>query len=43
MEPVTQLANRGFSFKDVTADDLGAYLAVKQACYQKYVDKYYGG
>lgn len=39
----TPLAEKGFSLEKAFLDDFPAYMAVKKACYQKYVDEYYGG
>ncbi|MGH4119164.1 GNAT family N-acetyltransferase [Clostridium sp.] len=43
MQLTAELLNQGFSFQDVSIDDLANYIDVKRVCYKKYVDEYYGG
>lgn len=38
-----ELMMQGFSLQDVTIDDFGRYIDVKRACYEKYVNEYFGG
>lgn len=37
------LRNRGFALADVEEADFESYYAVKKACYETYVDEYFGG
>lgn len=37
------LSVQGFRLQDVTAADLPRYIEIKKACYEKYVDAYFGG
>ena len=37
------LRDKGFALADMEEADFEAYYAVKKACYEKYVDEYYGG
>ena len=37
------LLNKGFSISNVDESDFNTYYAVSRACYEKYVDEYFGG
>jgi len=38
-----ELINKGFKIQDVVEADFNDYYAVNKACYEKYVDEYFGG
>jgi ribosomal protein S18 acetylase RimI-like enzyme len=38
-----KLIDKGFSISDVDNSDFNIYFSISRACYEKYVDEYFGG